>query len=561
MTAASLSFFSRLLPFWPWPVAALSGVLLAMGLAPFHQVWLAWIGLAPLQAALWLRPRGKRARLMDLALGFVAGACFFWIAFAWLQTVTVAGWFILCLYLALYPALWAWLAGPLPAKLGTWLRGGWMKKRALATAAGKPTPEPYLPFLSSRVNLAIAFLAASLWVATEWLRGNVMGGFGWNNLAVASVDILGMIQIADIAGSAGLSWVMAFCGTIAMLTFVRFVLEVGRTKIRPHFDFTITMALVGACFVYGVQSLPEVAKRESTSLQVALIQPNIPQAIKWDPDHAEANLQKLLDLTTLTQPSEPDLTIWPEAATPDPFFNHHDTFEAIKNLAKTMHGGLIFGTLEYTFGPEREPKDYNVAVFFEKREAGLQVYRKLHLVPFGEYIPFRNEIPLLERLVGDRVAGDFRAGEKPLVFTMESKPVRMAPLICFEDTLPRVARRFFADDPQPNLFVNITNDAWFLDSPASRQHLANARLRTVEFRRPMIRVANTGVTCVIDAAGRIIEQLDRDVTLAQTFRFRRIPLDPPSTVYLRVGDWVSWASLGLGFVWLLASFLPFRRRS
>jgi len=559
-------FFGHLLAFWPWLAAALSGVFLACGYAPFDQAWLAWIGLAPLQAALWLRPRGPRARLVDLALGFVTGAGFFWIVFSWLQNVTVGGWFILCLYLALYPALWAWIAGPLPHRLGRWLRGGWMKKRALATAAGTPTPEPFLPFLSSRVNLAIAFVAASAWVTTEWLRGHVMGGFGWNTLATASHDILGMIQIAAIGGAPALSWVMAFCGTIATLTVIRFVLEVGRTKIRPHFDFTITMALVGACFVYGVRTLQQTA--ESTPLRIAMVQPNIPQAIKWDHAYADQILAKLIKDTRSAQGWGPDLTLWPEAATPHPFFNHGPTLHAIRNLAESMTGGLLFGSLQFTFGPQQEPQDYNVAIFFEDSKADLQVYRKLHLVPFGEYVPFRNEIPLIDRIVGDRVAGDFRSGDDPVILRFQDKPIRMAPLICFEDTLARVTRRFLEGENSANLLVNITNDAWFKQSAASRQHLANARLRTVEFRRPMLRCANTGVTCTIDAGGRI-RQLHQSET-GDTFidgvllGVVDVPIAPEPTPFFLYGDWVSMSSITISSAWimtgLITGFLRRRKR-
>jgi len=553
---------ARLLSLWPWVAALLGGGLLALAYPPFDQAWLAWVGLAPLQAALWLRPRKRHAALIDLGLGYTTGALFFLITFSWLQTVTAIGAVLLALYLAIYPALWAWAIGPLPQGVGHWFRHRWLGKKGLTDQVGFPTPPALLPLLASRVNLTIAFLAASTWTATEWLRDNVLGGFGWNTLAVASHDLLGIIQIAEIGGSAAISWVMAFCTTIFTLTLVRFVIEVGRTKIRPHFDFTLTMALVGVCFVHGVRSLQREAG-ETTPLRVAMIQPNIPQSMKWDPDYADAILEKLVTMTHLAQTWEPDLTLWPEAATPDPFFNHRVTYQTVRDLGREMTGGLLFGTLELTIDADEEGQDYNVAVFFESSQHGLFVYRKLHLVPFGEYVPFRRQIPLLDRLVGGRVPGDFRSGSEPVLFTFEERPLRMAPLICFEDTLPRVARRFLAREPSANLFVNITNDAWFEESAGSRQHLANARLRTVEFRRPLIRCANTGVTCIIDQAGRIRQLLADEA--GSTFMEGMllgtvdVPLAPPDTLYLRVGPWVAWASLAFSLLWLLLSRLPLFR--
>ncbi len=544
---------------WPWLAAAVSGGLLAMGFAPFNQAWLAWIGLIPLQAALWLRSRDRQARWLDFGLGLVAGAVYFWLCFSWLRTVTTAGWFVLCLYLAIYPALWAWLVGPLPTRMGAWLRGGWLKKKGIVSAAGQPLPEALLPVLSSRVNLACAVVAACCWTATEWLRAHVLGGFGWNRLGVASHDILGLIQIADFGGVTAISWLMAFCSTVATLTFVRFFLEVGRTKVRPHFDFTLTMALVGACFVYGVRALQNL-DGESTPLRVAMIQPNIPQSIKWDAAYAEGILEKFTGMTRLAQPWGPELTLWPEAATPEPFFNDRTTFEIVRSLTGELAGSLLFGTLEFTIGKRQEPHDYNTAVFWQPPGREWQVYRKLHLVPFGEYVPLRKELPLLEKIVGDRVAGDFRAGEKPVVFKMEERPIRIAPLICFEDTLSQVARRFLTGAESANLFVNITNDAWFERSAGSWQHLANAQLRTVEFRRPMIRCANTGVTCIVDAGGRFQQILmadDGDTFIEGVlFGVVQVPLDPPETFYQRAGDWVSHASLALAALWLVFTVLP-----
>ena len=522
---------------WPWLAAAVSGVMLAAAYAPWNQAWLGWVGLGPLLAALWLRRREKPGRGIDFALGWVAGLVYFVGAFQWLRTVTVGGWLALAVYLALYPGIFALLVGRVPARLERWFPG----KRV-----GR--------FLSSRRNLLTAAVTAICWVAGEWLRQRVLGGFGWNTLGVASHDILGMVQICEIGGVPMLSGIMAFCGAILVVTFVRFLQELGRQKVRPHFDFTITMALIGVCFVHGVNSLRE--ESETHPLRVALVQPNIPQVEKWDVEQGDAILAKLVSLTEVAIPWEPDLTVWPESATPEPFFNHRHTFDTLRELATRVSGGLMLGTLEYTFGPEREPKDFNCAIFFQPGGATFENYRKLYLVPFGEYVPFRNEIPLLDKIVGGRVAGDFQAGTETVIFKMPDTPVRMAPLICFEDTLPRIADRFVKAGA--NLFVNLTNDAWFLDSAGAAQHFANARLRTVEFRIPMIRCANTGITTIVDTKG-VMRQTLRDEN-GSTFTdgvlmgVVQVPVNPRVTLFARWGDWFGTGCLVLAGLWAATGF-------
>ena len=240
-TPSARAALSRVAALWPWACAALSGFLLALCFPGWDQGWLVWIALTPLIAAVWLSPAPSRSRrpwLRHALLGYVAGLVFFPITFYWLGSPLAAlfknPWLIclpplLATYMALYFAFWAWFIGLLP-------RGD--------TA-----------FLSSGRNLLIAFVAASAWVAQEWTRGWLLGGFGWNGLGVALHQNLALIQIADLTGLPGLSFVVSFVNVIALITVRRFIAEIGRIRLRPHWDFSVTMASVVAAFAYGVHAL------------------------------------------------------------------------------------------------------------------------------------------------------------------------------------------------------------------------------------------------------------------------------------------------------------------
>ncbi len=186
---------------------------------------------------------------------------------------------------------------------------------------------------------------------------------------------------------------------------------------------------------------------------------------------------------------------------------------------------------------------YNAALLVSDGGERVQVYRKLHLVPFGEYVPGRHRVPLLARIVGDQVPGDFKAGKDYTVFELTNGDVKVAPLICFEDTIGELTRRFVLpseNTPGANLLVDITNDGWFLHSAGSHQHLANAIFRCVETRRPMVRAANTGVTCFVNEFGRVTQKLQDDTGSTFTEGVLtgevKVPTEHELTFYTRHGE-------------------------
>jgi apolipoprotein N-acyltransferase len=483
---------------WPWFAAALSGALATLCFAPFDCTWLCWFALTPLLAAIWFSGQeGKRRGLRDLLLGYVAGVVFFWSAFFWLRTVTVPGLILVGLYMGVYFALWGWLAGLvrprklLAAPLGSWRTG--------PPPPNEPSAEARSPWLSSARNLGLAVILACGWTALEWVRGWMFSGWGWNGLGVPLHGILPIIQIAEYTGVAGLSFIVAFANVIALATVRRFIVETKVRQRRPHFDFTLTMAaIVGLC-AYGIRVLQE--HPPTRPLRVAAVQSNVPRDEKFSAQFQGKTFYEFAHLTQIALAAKPppELILWPESSMPAPVLKDVSNYRFVMNVSNAMSADLLLGSLDLD-----EKGDYNAALLVPARAGKPQVYRKLHLVPFGEYVPGRNTMPFIARIVGDQVPGDFTRGSEPVVFRLTNQ-MRVAPLICFEDTLGELTRKFVLRGA--DLLANVTNDGWFLHSAASQQHLNNAIFRCVETRRPLVRAANTGVTCFVNEFGHVTQTL------------------------------------------------------
>ena len=563
------------LPAWRWwPLAAalVSGGLLTLCFAPWDQEWLCWLALTPLTAALWSleeeeaggrigfagrfawvrRLAGKRwAR--GFALGYAAGLVFFWCAFYWLAQVTGIGWFILQFYMALYFAAWGcfvatiarpWHGKPLKPMMAPELSVAEMLLRT-------PSPASSSSLLRSRWNLWIAFLGAAAWTGLEWVRGYLFTGFGWNDLGVALHNNLPFLQVVQWTGVGGLSFLAAFVNLIAVATVLRFALEVRAHRLRPHFDFTLTISLVLVVFAYGVYQLRATARQTSligatVPLRVAAVQAGIPQDQKWNRALEEQIRQKYTRLSEAAIATHPQLLLWPEAATTYGMFDaRSDTKAFVDHVADEAGCNLVLGTLDYDFGPDgRSYADYNAAMMRATGDQRYQIYHKIHLVPFGEYVPFRHSFPLFAWIVGQQVPGDFDAGTQPGIFITQDPEVRLGPLICFEDTVGRDVRQPVRMGAQ--LLVNITNDGWFGRTANNRQQLAEATMRTVENQRPLVRCANTGVTAFIDANGRVTQIL-REPKTGSVFAAGvlsgvvQVPAHPELTFYTQHGEIFSGA--------------------
>jgi apolipoprotein N-acyltransferase len=520
----------KALRLWPWLAAIASGLLCTACLPPFNQSWLCWIALTPLVAAIWFSGKNSRRKwLRDLLLGYVAGIVFFTAAFSWLGALGTLFEnlflhvlsLLLSLYLGLNFALWSWLVG--------FLRPGEAPLSGVLARAGKFTAAaPSSPWLRSTTNLRLAFCLACAWVTHEWIRGWLFSGFGWNGLGVALHANWPIIQIAEFTGVTGLSFAIVFANVIAVTTTRRLILEARTHRMRPHYDLTLTMAAIVGLLAFGMHV--SQFKSAAKSMRVAAVQPNVAQRQKFDPQFTQKIFDRFRHLSEIALRTSPplELLIWPEGSTPGPVLEDEESNRFVMDFAATAKTDLLLGTIDVD-----QDRAYNAAFLISQGGENAQIYRKIHLVPFGEYIPLRRSFSLFALVASRWVPGDYTAGRDFTVLKTSSGTAKIAALICFEDTVGDLTRKFVLEGGA-SLLVNITNDGWFLHSAGSQQHLANAVFRCVETRRPMVRSANTGVTCFVNEFGRVTQKLqdengstftegvltgDVDLPTAQTLTF------------------------------------------
>jgi apolipoprotein N-acyltransferase len=486
----------------------------------------------------------------------VAGLVFFWIVFSWLTTVTVLGWFILAFYMAIYFAIWGWFCALLRPRAGKSQSVGVTKWRQMLAQARTTAIPPPSPWTKSTNNLRLAFLLAAAWTTLEWLRGWVLSGFGWNGLGVALHDYWPLIQITELTGVAGLSFVIAFANVIILTTAYRLVVEARTRVMRPHFDFTVTMAAIVGVLIFGLRATQ--ISPPTKSLRIAAVQANVPQTQKFDPQFTRRIFDQFRRLSEIALRSNPppDLLVWPESSMPGPVLADQESYKFVMDLAASADTDVLLGTIDVD---ERDV--YNAALLVSNNGEHVQMYRKIHLVPFGEYIPGRHTVPLLARVVGDKVPADFNEGKEHTVFTLTDGEIHVAPLVCFEDTIGELTRQFVLPSetsPGANLLVDVTNDGWFKKSAGSHQHLANAIFRCVETRRPMIRAANTGVTCFINQFGRVTQVLqdDKGSTFTEGVLAGEIKIQTEQelTFYARHGELFAKACAAITLVSMLVLF-------
>ena len=509
--------------------------------APWNQPVLVWGALLPLLAALWQSPEGQKKSYWwrAPALGYLTGLVFFATTFYWLSALAdlfespvLNGLPIyLAAYLAVYPALWAWFVER-PPQVGP---------SALATSFN---------------NVAFALRGASAWVVLDWVRGWLFTGFGWNAPGVALHNDLALIQIADLFGVHGVTFVVVFCNLILALA-VRRIFQESSLRAVPNLrgEFMTLLVILALCVSYGVRCVLQKPAGQTFSLRTVAVQPNIPQDEKFDPSEEDAALKKLDNLMQLVEGLQPppQLVLWPEAATPRGMFADQENLEFTRRQARRGGAPLLLGSLEpATSEPDGTGAvfEYNSAVLLEGEYAPPQSYRKRHLVPFGEFLPFRDWLPNWVRLL---VPGDLRPGEEANLLFLAKPEVRIGALICFEDSLAREAGSLVREGAQ--LLVNLTNDSWFSTTAAAAQHLANAKFRAVETRLPLLRCANTGVTCSVDRLGRVEQRLASFTEGIDTLVVR-VPKAPELTWYVRHGDNWLWLCVAAA----LAGLLPRMKR-
>jgi len=513
-----------------WLLAAASGVLQIVIYPLPGLTFLAWIALAPLLVAIFCGCRGGdgAARAASAKQGFLLGyfggviwsfGSTYWIyhvmhSYGGLDGLTSFGVLILfCLALGVMWGVFALL---------------------VAVVANGPLRQKAL------------FVAPFLWVPLEIVRGFPFD-FPWNPLGTVLVNNIPLTRIATATGVYGLSFEIMLVNTAFAAAFL---VDAKRRR----------MVLLAAVIVAGLLQAGELVHppRLPADRTARLVQANIPilTAEQWTPQYFQNTLRELSELS-VPRPGElsatdlpPDLVVWPES--PAPFFvNNADFRAAVSDVARRANATMVVGSLGIPNGPQSQNQLYNSAAIVAPTGDWIARYDKIHLVPFGEYVPFKRLLSFAGKLT--REVGDFIPGEsrKPLALGV----YRMGVFICYEAVYPGEIREFADNGAQ--VFVNISDDAWFGDTAAPVQHLNQARMRAIENNRWLVRSTDTGITVAVDPFGRVVAQAARNVRTAIDVPYTLVS---GTTFYTRHGNWFVWLCAIISVV-ALASRLPFARKN
>jgi len=445
--------------------AALStifGGLAALALAPYYLVFL----LIPSFGYWFYRLHYAQSRSEVLWHSWCWGLGFFLVGLWWMVNP-----------LWLFKEQYGWL---IPFEL-VGINGG-LALFPMLCGLGVYLAKGYL--LKSRSVLQLMAVFVVLYTIMEWLRGTILTGFPWNLVGYSFGVSDWSMQVASLANI----YVLTAASVLLALSPVAVVM------MRAARWWLVLPALaVIAILLFGWQRL-ERADSGFSDISVRVVQANIPQELKWDPDYMQHALQKHIELSQAGRKGAARVIIWPETAFP---FMLKEESEWPKLLADGLEPGqfLITGVVRST-GSGKDWKVYNSLVAIDHTGAIVAQYDKHHLVPFGEYVPLRQWLPLEKITAG---AMDFTAGEPPRAFKLGENNAFL-PLICYEVIFPR----YSGADKKASWLLNLTNDGWFGNSGQPRQHLDMSRFRAIEQGKPMVRVANTGISAVIDAYGRVI---------------------------------------------------------
>jgi apolipoprotein N-acyltransferase len=363
-------------------------------------------------------------------------------------------------------------------------------------------------------GVAAALVLAVAWTAAEWLRGHVLTGFPWNLIGTVWTGLVPLMQPTAIVGLYGLG----------LLT----VLVAGLPATRRWPAIGAAIALVAIGLFWGAARIPETVATVP-DVKLRLVQPNIPQTLKWDPVQREANFRRTLALTASAGLATRTHVIWPETAVPFAITDVNPNGPALRAALAgvTPPGGLLLAGAVRVVRDGERPQLWNSLHALDASGAIVATYDKHHLVPFGEYVPLRGIIGRLG--VTPAGAVDFSPGPGPATLDLPGLPPA-SPLICYEAIFPT---RVADNDRRPGWLLNITNDAWFGISSGPYQHFAAARFRAVEEGLPLVRVANNGISAVVDAYGRAPAQLGLGTTGVLDVD---LPAAAVATPYARWGD-------------------------
>lgn len=447
-------------------------------------------------------------------LGLVTGVVYFAGTLYWISRVMVV-------YGGLQPVVAALLNAALIAYLALFPAVFAMAMRRLVVAHGPP-----------------ALIAAPLvWVATELGRTHLFGGFPWVLVGYSQVELLAVAQLASVFGVYGVSALVVAVSAAAASC------GVGRTRTErwaPLLAVTVVVALVAGWG--GRRAARAEWTRAGEAIRVGLVQGNVDQGQKWEVGRAAAIFQNYLRLTRQAIGEGAEVVIWPESSTPFYFEEDRPAADMVRTLARQARVPILLGSDQIERGAP--DKYYNAAFLVREDGSTAGVYRKMHLVPFGEYVPLQRVLFFAAPLV--EAVSSFSAGDHAVLLPVRGHLTSTS--ICYEIVYPDLVRRSVRAGSE--LLTTITNDAWFGRTSAPYQHFAQASMRAIENGRYLVRSANTGISGIVDPYGRVLQRTDifQQAVLVGEARFLRA-----TTIYTRIGDAFAYACVVLTIAALLTA--------
>ncbi len=500
-----------------------AGLFLAAAFPKIGIAGFAWIAPALMLAAALGRSGAEAFRL-----GYVAGLAYYLFSLYWLLLIPyrwhsiplgpAAGWLALSAYLALYPATWVWLMSQIQGPKINWVaRSVW------------------------------AITGAATWVALEMVLTRLFSGFPWILLGVSQFQLLPLIQIASFTGVYGVSFLVVWFSLSLLLAMLRLMQHPGSRSVWIG-DLFLPMIVLAVVFNLGYRRLTH-APPPTRTLKVTFVQPSIPQTLIWNPSNDEERFRNLIQLSEQALTNKTDLLLWPEAGIPKLLRYEQATFDAVTGLARSHQIWLMVGADDMDVGSDGKTREfYNSSFLISPDGRLMEGYRKRNLVIFGEYVPLIRWLPFMKLFTP--IPGGFTPGTRAVIFELGDLNVRTSPLICFEDVFPHLARD--CAEAELDFLVNMTNDGWFGESAEPWQHAANAVFRAVENRLPLLRCTNTGLTCWVDAQGRLrrIFSDNNGSVYGAGIMTAEVPLRASSERYSRTfynlhGDWFGWVCVGI----------------
>ena len=457
---------------------------------------------------------------------WLIGFLFFLGSIWWLVYVTVVGWVVLCAYLAVYFGVFGWFVAT-RRNQQTWMQ---------------------------------CLLIPTAWVALEYVRAHALSGFGWNLLAYSQTSWRPLIQFADLTGAWGVSFLIVLVN-VAIMTLIGDKERLKQTIIQLVAVVVVVLAALG----YGGWRLRHL--EQGPTVRLAVVQGNIPQEQKWDETFTATIQQRYSALTQRAASTQPDLIVWPETSVPGYLGVDEALTQWVSGIATSVQRPMLVGAPVPWIASGRAVLG-NSAVLVDERGNIRQRYDKLHLVPFGEFIPFERFAPWLRNVLPP--IGDFTPGDDYTVFSTEirnaefgmrdkhselrtpNSELKFSVLVCFEDVFPELARRFVQRGAQ--LLLVITNDAWFGPTAAAYQHVQASTFRAIELRVPIARAANTGWSGSIDATGQwrgAVHDANGRELFTEGTHTCDLPVGTIQTLYLKWGDWFAiccFLVMGLSFI-------------